>query len=77
MDQQQILSALEARAKRAGLSVSEVCKAAGIHPTTFSRWKRSERNPEPKGATIPSVARLEAVIEAREAAILGELMDAA
>lgn len=67
MDQQQIISDLEARAKRAGLSMSEVCKAAGVHPTTFSRWKKSDRNPEPIGATIPTVAKLEVVIAQREA----------
>lgn len=67
MDQQQIIADLEARAKRVGLSMSEACKSAGVHPTTFSRWKKSERNPDPIGATIPTVARLEAVIAEREA----------
>lgn len=67
MDQQQIIADLEARAKRVSLSMSEACKLAGVHPTTFSRWKRSERNPDPIGATIPTVARLEAVIAEREA----------
>ncbi|MBO9710537.1 MAG: hypothetical protein J7521_20240 [Caulobacter sp.] len=68
MDQQQIISALEDRAKRVGLPMAEVCKRAGIHPTTFSRWKLSERNPQPKGAAIPSVAKIEAVIAERETA---------
>lgn len=68
MDQQQILNELAIRAKSVGLSMSEVCKEAGIHPTTFSRWRQSDKNPEPKGAPIPSVARIEAVIRQREAA---------
>ncbi len=68
MDQQQIISALEDRAKRIGLPMAEVCKRAGIHPTTFSRWKLSDRNPEPKGAAIPTVARIEAVITDAERA---------
>jgi len=68
MDQQEIIATLEGRAKRAGLPMSEACKRAGIHPTTFSRWKRSEKNPSPKGATITSVAKLEQVIAAQEEA---------
>ena len=68
MDQQEIIGGLEERAKRIALPMSEACKRAGIHPTTFSRWKLSERNPEPTGATIPMVARLQAVIAAAEAA---------
>lgn len=67
MDQQEIIVGLEERAKRIGLPMSEVCKRAGVHPTTFSRWKLSDRNPSPKGATIPMVGRLDAVISAAEA----------
>lgn len=67
MDQQQILNQLAARAKNVGLTMSEACKEAGIHPTTFSRWRQSEKNPDPKGAPIPSVAKIEAVIAKREA----------
>lgn len=68
MDQQEIIARLEARAKSVGLPMSEACKRAGIHPTTFSRWKLSDRNPAPKGATIMSVSKLEDVIAAHEAA---------
>lgn len=68
MDQQEIIGRLEERAKRIGLPLSEACKRAGIHPTTFSRWKLSDRNPSPKGASIPMVGRLEAVIGAAEVA---------
>lgn len=69
MDQQAILAALEARAKVLGLPIAEACRRAGIHPTTFSRWKLSEKNPDPKGATINSVGRLEKVIADHEAAV--------
>lgn len=68
MDQQEIIANLEARARRIGLPMAEVCKRAGIHPTTFSRWKLSERNPAPKGATIASVEKLVRVIDAAERA---------
>lgn len=68
MDQQQILTDLEARARAVGLSISEACRRAEIHPTTFSRWKLSDKNPSPKGATIQSVGKLEAVIAAAERA---------
>lgn len=66
MNQQEIIAKLEARAKSVGLPMSEACKRAGIHPTTFSRWKQSEKNPMPKGATISSVEKLEHVIAAQE-----------
>src|SRR3546814_19859250 len=66
MDQQKIISQLEARAKRLGLSMSSICKDAGVHPTTFSRWKASERNPDPVGATISSMSKLESVLSRAE-----------
>lgn len=59
MDQQTIIADLEARAKAAGLAIFEVCKLAGVHPTTFSRWKLSEKNPKPIGATIKSLSALD------------------
>jgi len=62
MDQQEIISSLEERARAIGLSMSEVCRRANIHPTTFSRWKLSERNPAPVGATIKSLNALEDVL---------------
>jgi hypothetical protein len=62
MDQQIIIASLEDRARAAGIPMSEVCRRANIHPTTFSRWKLSERNPDPIGATIKSLSALEAVL---------------
>ncbi|HEX8414799.1 MAG TPA: hypothetical protein VF637_13065 [Sphingomicrobium sp.] len=66
MDQQQIIADLEARAKAAGLTMGEACTRANLHPTTFSRWKLSEKNPEPVGATLSSLNRLQNVISASE-----------
>lgn len=66
MDQQQIIAQLEARAKALGASISQICEDAGIHPTTFSRWKLSERNPDPVGATMNSLTKLDQALTARE-----------
>lgn len=67
MDQQQIIADIEARAKAAGLTIAEACARAELHPTTFSRWKASERNPSPVNATLGSINRLRAVVDAAEA----------
>lgn len=69
MDQQEIIADLEARAKAAGLTIAEACSRAGLHPTTVSRWKLSERNPRPVGATLASIGRLRGVIEAAEVSV--------
>lgn len=69
MDQQKIIADIEERAQRANLSISELCRQADLHPTTFSRWKKSERNPEPIGATLASLSKLEEVLAAAEAAV--------
>ena len=66
MDQQTIIAQLEARAKAAGLSIKEACRAANVHPTTFSRWKLSDRNTDPVGASLKSLAALDAAIAAAE-----------
>lgn len=68
MDQQTIVSAFEDRAKALGLPMSEVCKLAEVHPTTFSRWKLSDKNPDPIGATLKSLSSIDEVLrEAEEA----------
>lgn len=66
MDQQTIIAEMEARAKKAGLSISQVCMEASVHPTTFSRWKLSDRNPEPIGASLRSLSALDAVLASHE-----------
>lgn len=68
MDQQTIINELEARAQAVGLPISEVCRKANIHPTTFSRWKHSPKNPDPVGATIKSLSALDEVLRNAEAA---------
>lgn len=63
MDQQAIIADIEARAQRVGLSISELCRKADVHPTTFSRWKRSDKNPQPVGATIATLSKLQGVLD--------------
>ena len=70
MDQQTIIAEIEARAKALALPMGEVCRRAGLHPTTFSRWKLSDKNPEPIGATIKSLSALSDVLDAAEAALV-------
>jgi transcriptional regulator with XRE-family HTH domain len=74
MDQQQIIADIESRAKQARLTIAELCGHAGLHPTTFSRWKKSDRNPNPIGATLASLGKLNDVLDAAER---GELKEAA
>lgn len=66
MDQQQIVADIESRARAAGVNIAELCREAGVHPTTFSRWKLSEGNPEPVGATIKSLSALTEVLSKLE-----------
>ena len=49
-------SELEARAKSAGMSMREVCRSAGVSPSTFSRWK--------SGATSPTFAAFSRMVGA-------------
>jgi transcriptional regulator with XRE-family HTH domain len=66
MDQQQIIGDLERRAAAIGLTMSHICDRAGVHRTTFSRWKRSERNPDPIGATLDTLGKLGSALSAAE-----------
>lgn len=67
MDQESVIADIELRAHRAGVSMNRVCQRAGINPTTFSRWKKSVRNPEPIGATLRSIRKLHDALSALEA----------
>lgn len=58
MDQESVIADIENRAFLARVSMHQVCRKAGIDPTTFSRWKKSPRNPEPVGATLRSIGKL-------------------
>ena len=66
MDQQQIIAQIEERVKALGLSIGKICSEAGVHPTTFSRWKASPKNPEPVSANLRNLAAIDAVISTRE-----------
>ena len=66
MNQETIIADIEARAWSVGVSIGTLCREAGVHPTTFSRWKKSERNPEPIGATLHSIGKLYDALEALE-----------
>lgn len=58
MDQQKIIREIEERAWEARVSISLLCQRAGIHPTTFWKWKKSRRNPQPGGASIKSLTKI-------------------
>ena len=60
MDQQTVIADLEERARLAGVSIRALCESAGVHPTTFSRWKLSDKNPDPVGATLTSLGKIDA-----------------
>lgn len=67
MDQQDIIAEIESRAAKLKLPINELCREAEVHPTTFSRWKLSERNPHPIGATIKSLSALTNALDRIEA----------
>lgn len=67
MDQQDIIASIEERAAKLQLSIAEVCQQAKVHPTTFSRWKISEKNPQPIGATIKTLVAITDVLDELEA----------
>lgn len=63
MDQEAVIADIESRAWQAGVSIRRVCTLAGVHPTTFSRWKKSERNPDPIGANLKTIQQLYAALD--------------
>lgn len=63
MNQDTVIADIERKAGNAGLTIREVCIRAEVHPTTFSRWKRSEKNPEPMGASLLAIGRIYAAID--------------
>lgn len=58
MDQEAVIADIENKAWEAGVSMRRVCTLAGVHPTTFSRWKKTDRNPNPIGAKLKTVQQL-------------------
>jgi hypothetical protein len=67
MDQQTMIAEMEARAQALGISISQLCASADVHPTTFSRWKLSDNNPAPIGANLQTLGRLDAALRSFEA----------
>lgn len=67
MDQQAIIAGIEERAKALDVPISKLCEGARVHPTTFSRWKKSENNPEPVSATLKSLSSLTDELDRLEA----------
>lgn len=63
VNQQDIIAEIESRAAKLKLPISRVCEAADVHPTTFSRWKLSEKNPDPVGATLKSLEALHTALD--------------
>lgn len=63
MDQQQIIREIEQRAWEERVSISLLCQRAGIHPTTFWKWKRTERNSSPGGASLASLNKVYAALD--------------
>lgn len=45
MEQAEQIASIEARLAAAGISVSEVCRRAGIDRTTWHRWKHAGDRP--------------------------------
>ena len=66
MDQQSVIADFEERARRADVSMRQVCMKAGVAASTFSRWKVSEGNPNPVGATLASIGRLDEALRSFE-----------
>jgi hypothetical protein len=66
MDQQDIIADIEGRAAKLKLTIGDLCREAGVHPTTFSRWKKSEKNPQPIGATIKTLSAITDVLDQLE-----------
>lgn len=62
-----MIAEMQKRARSAGVSMRRVCEIAGVHPTTFSRWKISAQNQTPVGATLATLSKLESALSALEA----------
>ena len=58
MNQESVIADIEQKARDVGVPIRDLCRRAGLNPTTFSRWKQSERNPDPIGANLHSIGRL-------------------
>ena len=75
MNQQDMIADLEARAKALGLPMYDVCERAGVHHTTFSRWKLTERNPVPNNALLKNLGAIGDALTAAELSASGRTDD--
>lgn len=66
MEQQAIIQSFVERAKALNVPITTVCERAGVHPTTFHRWKQSERNTKPVGMTFASMAAIQNALDSME-----------
>ncbi len=57
MDSISVVEDLEAQAREAGKSISEVCREAGVARSTFTRWKSGDHTPN-----IRTIQKLSAVL---------------
>lgn len=57
MTHEELFADWEARAKAKGFELSDVRKAAGIHPANFSNWRNGKG-----GMTLASIQKVEAAI---------------
>lgn len=62
MDQQEAIAEIEREARRAGFSIAALCKRAEIHPSTFFRWKKTARNPNPTNASYSAIVSLRSAL---------------
>ena len=53
-------TAIEAAARARGITIAEVCRRAGVSPSTFTRWKGGKTEP-----TLGVYRRLQAAAKAR------------
>jgi hypothetical protein len=58
------LAEAEARAKRSGLKVADLCRAAGVHRATWQRWKAEKTS----GPTINQWRAVQELLARQEAA---------
>ncbi|WP_067734447.1 transposase [Novosphingobium naphthalenivorans] len=58
MDQQEVIADIERRSRNQGVPIHVLCARVGIHPSTFSRWKKTAKNPEPTGASLLTIGEI-------------------
>jgi len=62
MDPQETVSRIEQRADEVRVSITYICQRAGVHPTTFFRWKRTPKNPDPVMPNSRTLQKIDAAL---------------